>query len=318
MWRARRSQSADALRGTFDELVAWLDEAAPGAAPAAPTAAEVALALRPDEALAAWVRVGDRWRIFFVTAAGVSGAWVDESAPLGPWKAQIAELGHLYLVPGGFDAARELPLNDGTGFSFSALPHAGFVTKIPASAAGPPLVVADPTTDLPFARAEGRAIAARLGGAVSAIGPEATRERVLGALDGAAVFHFAGHGVLEPAQPWDAHLKLAGGEALSLTDIFVARPRLGVVVLSGCETGRTIALGRRERIGLADAFLAAGARAVLATRIPIRDDRAQSFIEDFYAAGGRDHPAAALRTAIRRAREAGNSIWRAFELVGHR
>ena len=182
------------------------------------------------------------------------------------------------------------------------------------------VVVADPAGDLPHARKEGAAVDKALAGfgVRRLTGSEATRVAVLGALDGAPVFHFAGHGVLRPAQPWDAHLRLAGGEALSLADVLSARPALGVVVLSGCDTAAVSVSGRDDLVGLPEALLASGARSVVATVREVPDEAARRFVARFYAADGARRPAHALRAAAKAAGGTAGSVHASFRLFGRR
>jgi CHAT domain-containing protein len=137
------------------------------------------------------------------------------------------------------------------------------------------------------------------------VGDEATRDRVLDALDGARLFHFSGHGRLPGGAPWDHHLELAREQRLGLEDLLVAQPVVGVVVLSGCETGARGTLSRFSSVGLADGFLALGARTVVATDTRIKDEDALRIVTAFYEAGGLDRPAEALRTVVRAERKAG-------------
>ena len=141
---------------------------------------------------------------------------------------------------------------------------------------------------------------------------------MLDALGGAPLFHLAGHGVLEPDHPWDAHLRLAADETIVLADLIARAPQIGVAVLSGCETGVPQALSRDERIGLPDALLAAGGRAVLAADRLLPDADAAQLIRVFYAHGGATEPAEALRAARVEMRARGDEAWRGWRVTGRR
>lgn len=177
---------------------------------------------------------------------------------------------------------------------------------------GRPIVVADTASDLPMARGEAEQVAKRMDDPVVLLGEQATRANVLAALEDAEHFHFAGHGVLDAADPWDAHFVLAGQERLTVGDLFASRPMARHVVLSGCETGRT---GRTVKIGLPDAFIASGARTVVATTRPVSDNQAAAFIQRFYDAGGATDPVHAYRRA---ARAADDDTWSAYFVLGGR
>ena len=178
------------------------------------------------------------------------------------------------------------------------------------------MVVGDPDLDLVRARAEARAVAALLPGASLLLGQQATRSELLAALPGASLLHFAGHGKLRADSPWEAHLSLAAADRLTLADLLVSRPEVGLVVLNGCETGRRLTLSRHETIGLPEAFLAAGARSVVASDRPLRDDEASEFVRRFYLRGGVHKPGAALRATALDFRRRGSAIWDAFRLSG--
>jgi CHAT domain-containing protein/tetratricopeptide (TPR) repeat protein len=153
-------------------------------------------------------------------------------------------------------------------------------------------------------------------------GRAATREAVAEALGkGPAVIHFATHFVESadrPARPLIQLSLLANGDpdylgAEEITALRLRRP--GIVVLSGCASGRPEApapvysllaapaarVPAREaaKMSLALAWLAAGAHAVVVSLWPTPDDSGslfQSFYRHFRQGGGRD-PAAALARA---------------------
>src|SRR6185437_8624526 len=106
---------------------------------------------------------------------------------------------------------------------------------------GRAVVVADPTESLPDARREGEDAAAAYRAARDAqlvAGADATRARVLAAIDGAGLLHFAGHGTYAGVDGWDSALRLARGDRLAVGDVLALPHAPAVVVLSGCETGR--------------------------------------------------------------------------------
>ncbi len=140
---------------------------------------------------------------------------------------------------------------------------------------------------------------------------------VRAALPAAAQVHFAGHGVLAPRDPWAAHLALADGP-LGLPEILTTPVRARLVVLSGCETGADSVLLDEGAVGLAEAFLAAGAASVLATDRPVADASAARFMAAFHDAGGADRPAEAARVAAAFLRTKGDPHWSAFRVIGHR
>jgi CHAT domain-containing protein len=201
------------------------------------------------------------------------------------------------------------------------LPHVGALPESETPRpTGPALVVADPTGDLPQAHRQGRRLAATLQAGTALFGLQATPAALQAGLRaGPRVFHFAGHGVVDPAAPWNAHLRLADGQRLTLADLVMGGPAgaaPGLVVLDGCDTGLSLRLGRYDAVGLPEAFLLAGARTVLATLRPIADGASMTFLERFYALGGAERPGEAFRQAALASAAAGDDVWRDFYLVG--
>ena len=299
-----------ALERDFEGMYRVLDEAASVDLPAGGSVAAVRAGLERGRALLLFASSGDGDpHAFWLERDALEHRRVPTSDLLGPWRVRVAGLTALYVIPGGVAAARQLHAQVQVPVGY--LPYAGLLARtasIPAG--GAPWVVADPTLDLPFARREGQSVAGLLPGARSVFGGEARRDVVLDALRNAPILHFAGHGSLDAASPWDAYLALAGGGRLTVGDVLTTPLPGGLVVLSGCETARTVELGA-EHLGLADAFVLAGARAVIAADRPIDDAGTRAFFERFYQAGGAVHPGAALKIAAAQEPEGA-----AFRLVG--
>jgi hypothetical protein len=276
---------------------------------------------------------GTRRGVFFTRPAGggrrVTPLPADASELPARVRAVLTGQRHLYVVDGGHPGLRRLaPDAFAAPMTLSHLPAAGLVARTrpdapnaPAAAPSAPipapaLVVADPAGDLPGAREEGRFVATQLPGARLLLGAEASRAAVRAALEGAPVWHFAGHGVLTDDDPFAAHLRLAAGERLTVADVLIERPGVPLVVLDGCETGGDSTLENGERIGLPAAFLAAGTRAVIAADRVVTDAEALAFARRFYAAGGTTTPAAAFRRAVADGRAAGETFTDAYRLHG--
>lgn len=196
----------------------------------------------------------------------------------------------------------------------------------PAPLAAPPrteaIVVADPSGGLPDARAEGDAVRSHLAAnglaavlltaqgddgtttgkgapASAATGHpaqgddgraplRATSERVRLRLEGgaAAIFHLAGHARFSGTDGWESAIPLADGGALTVGDVLALASVPRLVVLSGCETGRS------DGLGLAHAFVAAGAEAAVGTTRVVPDTDAARVMALFYANLRTDLPAA--------------------------
>lgn len=326
-WMAEREALEAEMIAAFEAADALLAREAPRRAPDAVDVDALRAALPAKTALISYAQVGDAVHAFWLDADGITHATAPRDGLLAPFADRLAALDHLYVVPGEVREARELatvvidgaPL--GTRLSLSDLPYAALLTRRPAPSAthtdAPLLVIADPRIDLPHALTEGRALAAATPGARLLAHDAADRAAVRAAMATAGAMHYAGHGVARAATPWQAHLALADDTRLTVADILTGAVPPGTVVLSGCRTGVQNALSASEAIGLADAFVAAGAGAVLATRETVPDDAAARFVARFHAEGGLDHPGAALRTTAAAFARAGDPIWAAFRLTGH-
>ena len=303
-----------AVNAAFDEMYLVLDRSAPSAI------SNTRLPTLPaNRALVTAFGFDGRVVAFWLQGPNVTVAETTAEDPLAPFVKRITEVEHLYVVgAAGVDlrkSARDTLADKST--TWSEVPFAGLLAQPQVDALGAPVVIADPTADLQHARAEGRAVHTRLGGSML-LGEQATQAATLDAISsGARVLHFAGHGALDAESPWQAHLLLANDERLTLADLLVARPILGIVFLSGCETGVRGALSSQHAVGLPDAFLLSGARAVIATDRVVPDADARTFVDHFYKhPDWASRPAAAFHSAVRALRAAGNPIWTAFRLMG--
>lgn len=329
-WQVELAARAAARDRAIDGAFAWLDAEAPLSVPSGLDGGMVRGLLGEDEVLVAF---GPGAWAFRVDRAGVAvrqvgagedllGAWRGGLSGGGLSGGALSGVGHVYLVAGdrtevfALPTAEPAPLLEAVGVSF--LPYAGVLATGAGVAAGAALVVADPRGDLAQAAAEGRGVAAGIAGARLLSGRAASLDAVLAGLATAPVFHFAGHGVLRPESPWDAHLRLAGVDRLGLAEVLTHPVGARLVVLSGCETGTDAVLVDDRVVGLPEAFLAAGARSVVATDRRVDDGVTRRFVERFYAAGGAERPGAALRVAALALRSEGEAGWSAYRLVGLR
>jgi CHAT domain-containing protein/tetratricopeptide (TPR) repeat protein len=167
-------------------------------------------------------------------------------------------------------------------------------------------------SDLPGTREEAQRVAELLGG-VMLVGPQAHPVAVRKFARIGGVLHLATHGywhmvagdlsflvfasppVSQPGKSSDADGAAALFTHQIMADNFSTSSEL--VTLSGCQTG----LGSSHPdtyINLAHSFLVAGARSVLVSLWPIRDDAAVAFMEEFYTElrNGRS-PSEALQSA---------------------
>lgn len=97
---------------------------------------------------------------------------------------------------------------------------------------------------------------------------DATEARVMAALEaGSTLVHFTGHGFFNDRQPRQSALALAGTDQLTVETIrSLSLPTCGLISLAACETAVTgTETIQADYVGLASAFLKAGAGAVLST-----------------------------------------------------
>lgn len=119
-------------------------------------------------------------------------------------------------------------------------------------------------------------------------GGEASRRRLEAEVGQYDLIHFAGHAAYEEDFPTLSHLALGAGRAdptwerLTVRDILQLRLRPCLVLLSGCQTARASAGRGEELIGLAHAFLVAGARAVIGTYWPFEPHVSQALLPGLY------------------------------------
>ncbi|MEX2157054.1 MAG: CHAT domain-containing tetratricopeptide repeat protein [Gemmatimonadales bacterium] len=195
------------------------------------------------------------------------------------------------------------------------------------------LALAPRAAALPGSQAEVAAIG-RLHGARARVltGPTATEREFRALAPEQSIIHLASYGVLNKHNPLFSFVELAagGGEdgRLEVHEVFGLTLNARLLVLSACQTG--LAAGALadvpagdDWVGLAQAFLFAGASNVLATLWPVQDLATARFMERFYTelAAGRPEAEAlaqAQRAAARDPRTAHPFFWAGFTLVSGR
>jgi CHAT domain-containing protein/Tfp pilus assembly protein PilF len=221
-------------------------------------------------------------------------------ALLDPVMPQLERTTKLIVVPHGslhyipFSALWYEPADDDgpprqflkNRFYLTTIPSASYLPYLARTARsdqayGPAVVLGNPTSDLAGAETEARRVAAKLG-VTARLRTEATRHALLGA-GAPAVLHVACHGAYNPEDPLLSGLALADG-AVTVEDLISAGPAPGLLVLSGCVTGRSDRRPGDELIGLAQAALRSGTRSVVATLWETFDDSSTLFFEELYKA----------------------------------
>ena len=114
-------------------------------------------------------------------------------------------------------------------------------------------------------------------------GADATVERSLEALDGAAVAHVAAHGMFREDSPLFSSLDLDDGP-LTVHDF----ERLGRaphrIVLSACESGVVAPIGAGEMLGLVSAMLAMGSAGIVSSVAKVNDQATAELMLDVHSA----------------------------------
>jgi hypothetical protein len=142
------------------------------------------------------------------------------------------------------------------------------------------VVIGNPTGDLRYAEDEAREVASVLG--VEAIlGPAADTATMNAAALDARILHLAAHAAFDSDSPSDSYVLLSDAR-WSAREALRCQMDAELVILSGCETGSVGSLGGDELMGLAYAFLHAGARAVIVSLWPISDAVTAEFMGTFH------------------------------------
>ena len=299
----------------------------------------------PGEVLLAYHPLPEGWVGFAASSEGIRVATFDlpKEALANP-RAPGSLVALASRLIGPFESVlrraalvRVLPFGPLRAVDFHALPLAGdnllarlpvvYGLDLPTHPSPAPtdqpvaLLVADPEGNLPEARKESGSVAATVRGWGKGWVPKrldggsASVAAVREALPGADLFDFAGHGVFEPSG-WDSALRLADGSRLTPRDLLTLRRVPPWVVLSTCEGGLSSKEAPGEGIGLAQAFLLAGSRAVVASTRPVRDTEARDFTVELYRGWkpGMDlaRPFQRAQLACRRRNPAGD--WASFRL----
>ena len=158
--------------------------------------------------------------------------------------------------------------------------------------------------DLPGGAEEVAMVRERFPDATVLEGDDATAEAVLSAAHGEGILHIVCHAVFEPRMPLMSRL-LVGDRPLFAFEILLATMRARLVNLSGCRTATARVGAGGDAQSLANAFLAAGAEAVLGAIWPIPDAKMVAFNGAFYdaALASPGNVGTWLRAAQRRIRD---------------
>ncbi len=149
------------------------------------------------------------------------------------------------------------------------------------------IVVVDPTDDLKFSSAEGKAVAARFPAADRRVlaGSKATPDAFFRSIPGRNYVHFCCHGFYDWQEAMRSGLLLSGSYRLTLAEV-IGKLDLDLsrlATLSACETGLSdFRHAPDEYLGLPAGFLQAGAPAVISTLWAVADLSTMLLMERFY------------------------------------
>ena len=158
-------------------------------------------------------------------------------------------------------------------------------------------------------------------------GEDATKEAVLQRIGSVALVHIAAHGrketgeiVLAPDTRWESDTPKEEDCIMKISDIQAVKLRASLVVLSCCHSGQG-PVSSEGVVGMARAFLFAGARSVLASLWAIDDEATMMFMESFYQQLGNGESASvALQKAMKCLRDSHDysapKYWAPFVLIG--
>ena len=140
---------------------------------------------------------------------------------------------------------------------------------------------------LPFARKEVEMIG-RILNVTPITGEQATKREVLKELGSVALVHFAAHGRMEtgeialtPDPKRRSRIPTNEDYILTIADVLNVKLRARLVVLSCCHSGRG-EIKDEGVVGIARAFMGAGARSVLVLLWAIDDEATLKFMKSFY------------------------------------
>lgn len=155
-------------------------------------------------------------------------------------------------------------------------------------------------------------------GATLLTGGDAAPGRVLTALRDATYVELHAHGIVDASEAAFVALSPEPDGAFALTAAQVQAARLDgapVVVLAACHGARTATRYLATRWSLPDAFLAAGARAVIAVSTAIPEDQGAALFGELRSRLARGEPPVQAVAALRAARLAQGQAWAAGLMV---
>ena len=158
-------------------------------------------------------------------------------------------------------------------------------------------------------------------------GRQATKREVLKRLSSVSLVHFAAHGCMEtgeialtPDPERRSNVPTEEDYILTIEDVLNVQLRAKLVVLSCCHSGRG-EIKAEGVVGIARAFMGAGARSIVVSLWAIDDEATLEFMKCFYQHLAEDKPASeSLNLAMKSLRESDEfcdiKYWAPFLLIG--
>lgn len=179
---------------------------------------------------------------------------------------------------------------------------------------------------LPRARDEARSMVRRVGGASRLLAGADASERSIKDQGpaGFSILHFAAHAVVDADHPERSAVVLAPGAEiedgfLQMREIVDLDLRGKTIILSACSGASGAVLRGEGVLSLARAFFQAGARAVVASLWPMKDDEAAVFMDEYSRQIGRGNSLSGALTRARAARIASGApvtAWAGLIVLG--
>ena len=252
---------------------------------------------------------------------------------LGPQDDQLVIVpdGALCFTPWAavMESVRILSVPSLTSYQLILSVPEGYHKKTGALLVGNPCLkeLKKPLDDLPCAQEEVEMVALILN-TMPLIGTEATKAEVMKRMSSVGLIHIAAHGneltgeiALSPNPGWTSNFPQEEDFILKMSDVQSANLRARLVVLSCCHSGRGRILKGEGVVGIARAFLAAGARSVLVALWAIDDEATMVFMKTFYHHLKEGKTAsAAVHQSMKSLRESEEfsemRYWAPFQLIG--
>lgn len=264
-------------------------------------------------------------------ASAITAAQRLFDAVIRPVLPALDRIERIAIVPtGSLHAIPFSSLHDGDRylverFRIARAPSASISAGISSSANGTRaggLVIGASDRYAPEIRSEAEAVADALPGSRLLLDDSAVADQVIDAMSQADVVHIASHGMFPPGNALAAAIKMAD-RWLTAREIFSLRLNGSVIVLSGCETGRSEVDRGEESYGFVRAFLAAGAGGVITSLWASHDRIARTLMTDMYTlAPERGTPAERMFSGLRAAQlkaiknDLHPGLWSGFTAVG--